>query len=527
MIMMCSRQNFLNSVPGGLAVSAALLWTSSKSYAENDTLDRQWVAVGRNGKLEYKKTPREDRIMDFSHAGYMGGGVALPKVPAKKIVGPSGGDDTARIQAAINQISEKPLVRGFRGAVLLKQGTFRCSGALKIAASGVVLRGAGMDKGGTTIEMVGEPHVCIHIESNEKNSFLPVDNAAPIRITDDYVPSGTIILTLEDASDLTVGDAVIIRRPITSEWISFMGMDTLVRDGENQTWINPGSVLNFERRVRGIRGNRIALDVALSDSIDARFTGREGATVVKAAPSTRISHIGVEGIRIISKPPVGDLTVKKYEGIELRYCKDCWVRYVSSHEPVTVVRVNSSDCTQVTLQEIEIFHSQQIKKGAGYPADFLVRGSRVLIDRCSSKGDGAFFYSSLGMSDTSAVILNCDFHGKGSVQPHMRWNTGLLVDACRVPDGGIEFINRRTAGSGHGWTIGWAVAWNCVAGNFKNEQPPGSMNWVVGCSGKTEEGENFLSHGQRVTPGSLYLAQLRERLGTAAVRNIGYGLGGI
>ena len=57
----------------------------------------------------------------------MGGGVALPTLPVKKEVAPSGGDDTAAIQAAIGEISALPLVNGFRGVVLLKPGKFHCS----------------------------------------------------------------------------------------------------------------------------------------------------------------------------------------------------------------------------------------------------------------------------------------------------------------------------------------------------------------------------------------------------------------
>src|SRR5690349_2902656 len=75
-----------------------------------DTATSEWVHKGPDGKLVYKQTPAGDRIMDFSYAGYMGGGVALPTVPVKKTVKPSGtGDDTALIQAAINEVSALPL----------------------------------------------------------------------------------------------------------------------------------------------------------------------------------------------------------------------------------------------------------------------------------------------------------------------------------------------------------------------------------------------------------------------------------
>ena len=93
-------------------------------------------------------TPRGDRIMDFSHAGYMGGGVALPTVPVKRTVQSSGdADATTAIQSAIDEVAAMPLVNGFRGAVLLGPGTFACSNTIRIASSGIVLRGSGSSEG--------------------------------------------------------------------------------------------------------------------------------------------------------------------------------------------------------------------------------------------------------------------------------------------------------------------------------------------------------------------------------------------
>src|ERR1043165_548677 len=83
----------------------------------------QWAYPWPDGKLIYKTTPAGDRIMDFSYAGYMRGGVALPDVPMKVTVKPTGGeDDTNAIQSAIDQIAKMPVENGFRGAVLLEPG---------------------------------------------------------------------------------------------------------------------------------------------------------------------------------------------------------------------------------------------------------------------------------------------------------------------------------------------------------------------------------------------------------------------
>src|SRR5829696_8556740 len=58
--------------------------------------------------------------IDFSHAGYGGGGVPLPEVAAVVTVRPSGGDDTARLQAALDHVASlPPRADGFRGALQL------------------------------------------------------------------------------------------------------------------------------------------------------------------------------------------------------------------------------------------------------------------------------------------------------------------------------------------------------------------------------------------------------------------------
>jgi hypothetical protein len=175
--------------------------------------------------------------------------------------------------------------------------------------------------------------------------------------------------------------------------------------------------------------------------------------------------------------------------------------------------------------------------GSAKPADIAVGGTQVLVHRCTSTGDNLFQFATQGGVAGPVVVLHCTFGGNGRVQPHQRWATGILVDNCTNPDGGIDFMDRGSMGSGHGWAAGWSVAWNCRAKLFLIQQPPGSMNWAIGCVGtpedrprpfgKTGEAPNlprgaFDSHGVPVAPQSLYLAQLRERLGPQALEAIGY-----
>jgi hypothetical protein len=78
----------------------------------------QWVHPGADGRLIYAHDKSGAVIPDYSFAGYRSGGVALPTIPAQIKLSPTGADDTAAIQHAIDSISARPLdANGSRGAV--------------------------------------------------------------------------------------------------------------------------------------------------------------------------------------------------------------------------------------------------------------------------------------------------------------------------------------------------------------------------------------------------------------------------
>src|SRR5262249_102439 len=155
-------------------------------------------------------TVNGDRIMDFSLAGYMGGGVGLPDLPVRQSVSPSGGDDTSAIQAAIDAVAGMtPDANGFRGTVLLAPATFNLVGTLNLPASGVVLRGSGSDPNGTVINLTGSSHTFIRLAGTGSWS----QNGA-VAITSSYVPSGTDTFTVSSAAGFGVGDTVIVERPV-------------------------------------------------------------------------------------------------------------------------------------------------------------------------------------------------------------------------------------------------------------------------------------------------------------------------
>jgi hypothetical protein len=496
--------------------------------------ESEWVRRGPDGKLTYKTLPSGDRIMDFSHAGYMGGGVALPIMAVKRTVKPSGGgDDTAAIQSAVNEVAALKLENGCRGAVLLAPGVFTCSNTLTISASGIVLRGSAVTGATTrtTIKLVGKPHNAITIRGGAGGRGTEPDPniaSAQTKIAEAYVASGTNRFTVADAAGFAVGDTIEIRRPVTLAWIKFMQMDDLVRDGKPQTWSRAGSTTTAERRIAAISGNTVTVDVPLTDSFDSKYLDPPGTAVVKIRPPARVTQVGIENLHIECPPQEINHTQPHFTALRIN-AEDAWVRDVTIDETMNSVGINGR---RITLQRVAVNRKAR-HQGSSKPAEFAPNASQVLLDRCTSTGDNVWYAATGGGVSGPIVLLNCTFLGNGRVESHQRWSTGMLYDNCRVPDGGMDFRNRGSMGSGHGWTMGWGVAWNCEAKDFVIQNPPGAANWMIGCVGENKpmprpfgtqpnlpEGITD-SPGTHVTPQSLYLAQLAERLGPQALKNIG------
>ena len=495
----------------------------------------QWVYPAANGKLIYKTLPAGDKIMDFSYAGYMGGGVKIPDVPVKITLSPTAGDNAHAIQKAIDEVSKMKLVNRFRGVVLLKAGVYNCERALKINESGVVLRGSGSGENGTILNLTGQPHACVEVRGNVSSRKVGDSST----IADNYVPAGTNSFQVVNASIFSVGDTIRITRPITEEWIKFMGMDQLYRSGKKQTWVSGD--ITAERTITKIEKNKITVDVPLNDSYDSKYTGPLGVSVQKITTTGLLSQIGIENLRIVS--PAQSVTISEghHRAFTMSGLSDGWARNLEIFNTVNSVSVTGK---RITVDNISIIHEVPTV-GAAKPADLNGSGQQVLFNRCNIKGDNLFFFGTGAKVTGPVVVLNCIFRGNGWIQPHQRWATGLLIDGCEVPDGGIDFMNRGVMGSGHGWAIGWAVAWNCKAKSYLNQMPPGAANWVIGSQGNRQRkaipGSNesgnivydslsllpegiYDSHNVPVTPSSLYLAQLQQRLGKQAVLNTGYKL---
>jgi len=519
-----------------LVISAAAFVISFSAIAQSTS---RWVYFGPDHRLYYATDERGNRIMDFSHAGYKGGGVALPLVPAAKALSPETGDATARIQAAINEVSRLPLnAEGFRGAVLLAPGVFEVAGSLAISNSGVVLRGSGSGDGGTVIRMRGRPHRLLNI----RGSGSWQTEGEPVPIVDAYIPSGATWFTVRatNASKFKPGDTVLVRRPVTEAWIRFMEMDKLIarNNGRTQTWIRAGTLIDTDRTVKAVAGYRITLDVPLTDSFDSKYLNPPGPVLVKYTFPGRISQVGFESVRIAAMPESG--TNGEHSVLGMSAVSDAWVRDLAVEETRDAMSIGST-ARRVTVERVRFRHrDHEPHMGGSSPADIAVSGTQVLVDRCSFIGKKFWPVVTQGEVTGPIVVLNLSADEAG-FSPHQRWATGLLVDGGEFRNNwewrpGVALANRENAGSGHGWSAGWSVVWNVKSDYLLIQQPPGGANWSIGATARYTSvlwdgrplpvpclpSDKIESIGMPVTPASLYLQQLRERLGDTALENIGY-----
>ena len=457
-----------------------ILFISVYSFSQSE-----WISLDSDNKLIYKTTEKGDKILDYSYAGYKGGGVELPDVLVRKSVNLISGvsDYSDIIQSAIDEVSSMPLVNGLRGAVLLGPGKYPCSETITISKDGVVLRGSGVSSKESAIVMLGAKHTAIVLDSgksrntgNRLGSHNSIDKS--YRVIDEYIPMGSSSLSVENYEGLSVGDNVEIRKPVTQEWVRFMNMDDLVRDGKPQTWIKEGTYIITERIIKSIEGSIITFTVPLSDSYNSRHTNNNTEIVV-VNNVDRVRNSGVENLRILSPKQSVNHSQALYYALNING-EDCWARDIDCIETMESVRIGGR---RITLERVNVIR-EALHMGASKPAEFAPNGGQILVKDSSVEGDNIWFVAVGGGQSGPIVFLNCTFKGNGRIEGHQRWSTGMLFDNCILLGGGIDFKNRGSMGSGHGWGTAWSVAWNCEAKNYVNQLPPGVCNWMIGCIGE-------------------------------------------
>ena len=508
------------------------------------------VYPGTDGKLVYIADSLGNKIPDFSNAGYKGGGVPIPYVPNKETIWPVLGDNSANIQAAIDKVSALPPdAFGFRGAVLLKAGTYELEKPISIKTSGVVLRGERMSEIGTILigkipkdrQAYGRGGL---INVSGPTAIAPLEDTKQL-ITDNYVPVGACSFNVASAKAFKAGDRILVRRVGNQDWIKEIGEDSIAA-GRNK-W-RPFTI-TYDRVITEVKGNTIVIDAPIFTAVETRWGGGD---IVKYVDE-RIEQVGVENLRGISEynPSVRQMTYGnmdrdklnpkfQYKGEEyfsdenhvsnfivISNAKNVWIRNISALHFATSVIQSNAGSKWITVQDCESWEPVAQRWG-GRRFIYQMNGQLCLVQRCfSQKGRHSFVLQ--GPEASGNVFFDCQaINPYSTSEPHNRWVNGVLYDNVKAP------LTARY----WDYIIGWAganiVFWNCE-GDFLVQSPPTAKNYSFGHIGinavifnaglqdLTKPNGHVESLDRHVTPRSLYLTQLKERLGVEAVKNISKG----
>ena len=501
----------------GLLVFAALGVTALAADSPMVT-----VRADKDGRLAYTADATGNRVIDFSSAGYAGGNEAIPFVPAKITVEPDGKHDRERIQTALDLVAALPRdANGFRGAVLLKPGRWLIDASLRLAASGVVLRGSGEDEKDTVLVATGTSRrTLLEVGGTGERTEVKGSRRA---VADAYVPVGATKLALENTTGLSVGDHIIVQRPCTAEWVALLDMDKFPgwRADTRLHW-KPGSRdIFWDRIVTAIDGNGITLDAPLTTALDRAYGG---GSVWRYEFSGRIDHVGIENLRCVSEHP-GDREEHAWCCLALDKVENAWVRQVTARHFVSYVVYVQTDAKWVTIEDCSA--SDPVSELASLRRRvFSIGGQLTLVQRCTS--DHGFRDFTTGFTAAGPnVFLQCtarqalDYSG-----PVESWASGVLFDSVIIRGNALRLINRGVDEGGSGWAAANSILWNCEATDIQVQSPPGALNQANGCrgdvaddriaSGSGESALRDIGRGGPIKPASLYLAQLAERKGADA-----------
>jgi hypothetical protein len=477
------------------------------------------ISVNTNGNLVYSADERGNRIPDFSSCGYAGGDRPIPDAPVRAVVAPVAGDETVRIQGAIDYVGALPGdSNGIHGTVLLLKGRHEVFGQLLFTNSGVVLRGEGPDTNGTLLVAAGsDRRTLIRIAGQPDLSAADNSNW---QVADDYVPVGAASFRVTDAAGLAAGDRIFVVRPSTKEWIEMLGMTNF--GGGLSDWRlvwRPGSRdLVWDRVIKKIEGNMVTVDAPITTAIEKVFGG---GFVKKYSSPGRIENVGVENLRLES---VFDESNPKDENhswcaVTIENAANAWVRQaVFEHFAGSAVAIYETG-KQITVADC--LSLNPVSEDAGWRRNtFFTMGQQCLFLRCRAEhGRRDFAVGHCAAGPNAFVRCEADLPtaDSGAIQS---WSSGALFDNVRIDGNRLDLMNRGGDDQGAGWSAANSVLWNCVAAKIACENPPGAQNWAFGSWAEFEGNGIWRNSNEKADFDSLFASQLADRVGINAANQI-------
>lgn len=485
------------------------------SFHPSPLWESKFLKINANGTITYVPDENGNTIPDFSRVGYYSGDKDIPTIPVVKTVSPVADDNSDQIiQAAIDEVSKlNPGKDGFRGAILLKKGTYKIAEEIHIGVSGIVLRGEGDDKNGTRLVAHSQKQVSL-INVSGKGDITEVKGTR-MPVTDSYVPAGAFSFTVSSATAYKKGDKIIVYRPGTNEWVQDLRMDKIEERNGTRQWQPKEYNLQFERIITKIEGNKISIDNPIVMPIDKKYGGAE---IYKYDFEGRISQVGIENLYCESHYDSDTAENHAWDAIAFNKIEHGWVSNVTAkYFGYSCVNLGGQAKNISVLNSNCFDHKSVITGGRRY--SFNNNGQLNLFMNCHSS-DGRHDYVTGARTNGPNVFYNCTAKTThADIGPHHRWAAGTLYDNI-ITDGEINVQDRGNWGSGHGWAGVTQVIWNCSVKRAAIQSPwVSGKNYCIGLKGEKYQGRlkgrpDAEWEGQNqdgLQPVSLYMAQLKAR----------------
>ena len=460
----------------------------------------------KDDRITYLNDELGNRILDFSTCGYQASEQDIPSVRNVVFVSWKPGDNTTRIQRAIDYVASLPPdISGFRGAVLLDKGEFSLSGSIRIATSGIVLRG--MDKESTILLKKGvDRGSLIYMEG--ENDLVIKDT---LQVLSNYVPVNTKTLEVALGTSLKKGDRIMVTRPSGKEWIASLGCNIFGGGISALGWKEGDMDLTWDRVVSDINGNLLTLDAPLTVALGAKYGV---STIMTYQWNGRIENCGVENLTLVSDY---DKHYPKDEdhcwtGISIEAAENCWVRQVNFRHFAGSAVIVQRTGSKITVEDC-ISKDPVSEIGGMRRCTFHTLGQQTLFQRC---------YSEQGIHDFAAgfcavgpnAFVQCDSYQSlgfsGSIDA---WACGLLFDVVNIDGHNLTFKNLGQDKNGAGWNTGNSLFWQCTAAEIECYTPAkDAQNRAYGCWAQFSGDGEWAQSNNHVQPRSIFYAQLTERL---------------